>query len=215
MAACACCFTTGLVWLHPSRADWPPSYSYRGRIGSLALRLACSPCESLPAPLLKPTLARLRAEQAIYTVNSFQFTRSTRLILAYPTNGRHVTSSLYHVFSSQEGFGKAPSHRKVPGQTTMSLSSVVVVLSVFRLSPRFHPHSGWAVSGPVQVGVPRFLPGAAISATASKAKTRIAVTLTRRSAVAATPDRISSAPRSVKTPEPGRFFPISRRSLLN
>src|ERR1700726_1139188 len=21
------------VWLHPSRADWPPSYSYRGRIG--------------------------------------------------------------------------------------------------------------------------------------------------------------------------------------
>ena len=31
--ACACCFTTGLVWLHPSRADWPPSYSYRGRIG--------------------------------------------------------------------------------------------------------------------------------------------------------------------------------------
>jgi hypothetical protein len=33
MAACACCFTTGLVWLHPSRADWPPSYSYRGRIG--------------------------------------------------------------------------------------------------------------------------------------------------------------------------------------
>ena|SRR5215471_4609231 len=54
----------------------------------LALRLACSPCESLPAPLLEPTLARLRAEQAIYTVNSFQFTRSARLILAYPTNGR-------------------------------------------------------------------------------------------------------------------------------
>jgi hypothetical protein len=88
MAACACCFTTGLVWLHPGRADWPPSYSYRGRIGSLALRLACSPRESLPAPLLEPTLARLRAEQAIYTVNSFQFTRSARLILAYPTNGR-------------------------------------------------------------------------------------------------------------------------------
>src|SRR5215467_3888053 len=95
MAACACCFTTGLVWLHPSRADWPPSFSYRGRIGSLALRLACSPCESLPAPLLEPTLARLRAEQAIYTVNSFQFTRSARLILAYPTNGRRQRSKVY------------------------------------------------------------------------------------------------------------------------
>ena len=32
MVAYACCFTIGLVWLHPSRADWPPSYSYRGRI---------------------------------------------------------------------------------------------------------------------------------------------------------------------------------------
>ena len=84
MAACACCFTTGLVWLHPSRADWPPSYSYRGRIGSLALRLACSPPESA-SPLLELALVRLHAEQAIYMVNSFQFTRSARLILAYPT----------------------------------------------------------------------------------------------------------------------------------
>ena len=33
MAACARCFTTGLVFLHPSQADWPPSSSYRGRIG--------------------------------------------------------------------------------------------------------------------------------------------------------------------------------------
>ena len=56
MAACACCFTTGLVWLHPSRADWPPSYSYRGRIGSLALRLACSPPESA-SPLCSRTRA--------------------------------------------------------------------------------------------------------------------------------------------------------------
>src|SRR5215831_13668174 len=46
MTAYACCFTIGLVWLHPSREDWPPSYSYRGRIGSLALRLACSPRKS-------------------------------------------------------------------------------------------------------------------------------------------------------------------------
>src|SRR5215472_7553593 len=40
------------------------------------------------APLLRLTLVRLHAEQAIYMVNSFQFTRSARLILAYPTNGR-------------------------------------------------------------------------------------------------------------------------------
>jgi len=33
IAAYACCFAIGLVWLHPSRADWPPSFSYRGRIG--------------------------------------------------------------------------------------------------------------------------------------------------------------------------------------
>ena len=38
-----------------------------------------------PAPLLGFTPARLHAEQAIYTVNSFQFTRSARLILAYRT----------------------------------------------------------------------------------------------------------------------------------
>jgi hypothetical protein len=119
MAACACCFTTGLVWLHPSRADWPPSYSYRGRIGSLVLRLACSPCESLPAPLLKPTLARLRAEQAIYTVNSFQFTRSARLILAYPTNGRRLRLSL--AFPSEERFLFFPAD-----------------------SPCFHSHSLWS-----------------------------------------------------------------------
>lgn len=43
-----------------------------------------------PAPLLGLAPARLHAEQAIYTVNSFQFTRSTRLILAYPTNGRRM-----------------------------------------------------------------------------------------------------------------------------
>ena len=43
---------------------------------------------SFAALLLELALTRLRAEQAIYTVNSFQFTRSTRLILAYPTNGR-------------------------------------------------------------------------------------------------------------------------------
>ena len=41
---------------------------------------------SPPAPLLELAPARLRVEQAIYTMNSFQFIRSTRLLLAYPTN---------------------------------------------------------------------------------------------------------------------------------
>jgi len=40
---------------------------------------------SPPAPLLELAPARLRVEQAIYTMNSFQFIRSTRLLLAYPT----------------------------------------------------------------------------------------------------------------------------------
>ena len=43
-----------------------------------------------PPPSLEATCLRLRVEQAIYTVNSFQFTRSTRLILAYPTSGRRT-----------------------------------------------------------------------------------------------------------------------------
>jgi hypothetical protein len=38
---------------------------------------------SPPVPLLRLTLVRLHVEQAIYMVNSFQFTRSIRLILAY------------------------------------------------------------------------------------------------------------------------------------
>jgi len=37
---------------------------------------------SRAGPLLEPSLVRLHAEQAIYMVNSFQFTRSARLILA-------------------------------------------------------------------------------------------------------------------------------------
>jgi len=42
---------------------------------------------SSPAPLLGRALVRLHAEQAIYMVNSFQFTRSARLILAYRPSG--------------------------------------------------------------------------------------------------------------------------------
>ena len=45
---------------------------------------------SPPAPLLELAPARLRVEQAIYTMNSFQFIRSTRLLLAYPTSGRRT-----------------------------------------------------------------------------------------------------------------------------
>ena len=90
MTACACCFATGLVWLHPSRADWPPSSSYRGRIGFTCVTARVFAIPSPPAPLLRLTLVRLHAEQAIYMVNSFQFTRSARLILAYPTSGRRT-----------------------------------------------------------------------------------------------------------------------------
>ena len=87
LAALACCFTNGLVWLHPSRRTGHLRFPIEAESGSLALRLACSPPD-LPVPLLRLALVRLHAEQAIYMVNSFQLTRSTRLILAYPTNGR-------------------------------------------------------------------------------------------------------------------------------
>src|SRR5450755_2248301 len=55
---------------------------------SLALRLACSPIPRLR----RKDCSILRSlgymyEQAIYMVNSFQFTRSARLILASPTKG--------------------------------------------------------------------------------------------------------------------------------
>ena len=93
--AYACCFTTGLVWLHPSRADWPPSYSYRGRIG-----FTCVTARVFTSRVLASFITETRARLATcrtgnYMVNSFQFTRSARLILAYPTNGRrHPRSGL-------------------------------------------------------------------------------------------------------------------------
>src|SRR5467141_2135638 len=64
-----------------SSADWPPSYSYRGRIGftCVTARVFASPVAR--TPLLEPPLVWLHAEQAIYMVNSFQFTKSARLIL--------------------------------------------------------------------------------------------------------------------------------------
>src|ERR1017187_10317486 len=56
--------------------------------GSLALRLACA-----PIPMLRqmgcsiPRLLGYMSEQAIYIVNSFQFRRSAKLILAYRPSG--------------------------------------------------------------------------------------------------------------------------------
>src|SRR6266498_3908543 len=82
LAAHACCFTSDLVWLHPSRRTGHLRIPIEAESGSLALRLACSPHDS-PAPSLELAFVRLHAEQAIYMVNSFQFTRSARLILAY------------------------------------------------------------------------------------------------------------------------------------
>ena len=45
LAACACCFTSGLVWLHPSQRTGHLRISIEAESGSLALRLACSPPE--------------------------------------------------------------------------------------------------------------------------------------------------------------------------
>src|ERR1035437_7128665 len=84
-AACACCFAAGF-WLHPSRRTGHLRIPIEAESGSLALRLTGSPPESA-GPSLEPSLVRLHAEQAIYMVTSFQFTRSARLILAYRPSG--------------------------------------------------------------------------------------------------------------------------------
>ena len=74
------------VWLHLSRKAGHLPIPLEAESGSLALRLTGSPPDT-PVPLLKPTLGRLYAEQAIYMVNSFQFTRSARLILVTDRQG--------------------------------------------------------------------------------------------------------------------------------
>jgi hypothetical protein len=56
--------------------------------GSLALRLTCSPHQASSGRLLCRTLAWLLVERAIYKVNSFQFTRTARLILALQVPAR-------------------------------------------------------------------------------------------------------------------------------
>ena len=90
LAAYACCFTSG-VWLHPSRQTGHLRIPIEAESGSLTLRLTGSPPQS-PIPLLESALVRLHAEQAIYMVNSFQFTRSARLILAYRPSGSACNS---------------------------------------------------------------------------------------------------------------------------
>jgi hypothetical protein len=74
------------VWLHLSRQAGHLRIPIEAQSGSLALRLTGSPPDS-PVPLLKPTLVWLHVEQAIYIVNSFQFTRSARLILVTDRQG--------------------------------------------------------------------------------------------------------------------------------
>src|SRR5216684_1831897 len=102
LAASACCFTSGL-WLHPSRRTGHLRIPIQAESGSLALRLACSPYQS-PASLLRLALARLHAEQAIYMLNSFQFTRSARLILVYrPEGERNKPARTFFEFGTRSG----------------------------------------------------------------------------------------------------------------
>jgi len=86
MAARACCFTTG-VWLHPSRRTGHLRLPNEAESGSLALRLTGSPPEPHWFHCWSPPFVWLHVEQAIYMVNSFQFTRSTSLILATDRQG--------------------------------------------------------------------------------------------------------------------------------
>jgi hypothetical protein len=53
--------------------------------GSLTLRLASSPSQASTAGLPRTPLSRLHGERAISMVSTFQLTRSTRLILAHPS----------------------------------------------------------------------------------------------------------------------------------
>ena len=65
-----------------------PNKRNEAEMGSLMLRLTCSPHQSSKPRLLATTLVRLPAERAIRRMNSFQFTRSARLILAVPKDAK-------------------------------------------------------------------------------------------------------------------------------
>ena len=84
------CYTAGSS-LHHSLADWPLLLSVtRPKTGSLALRLACSPCKASAAELLPLTLARLLVKRAIYKISSFQNIRSARLVLALQKTQKRI-----------------------------------------------------------------------------------------------------------------------------
>jgi hypothetical protein len=106
---------------------------------------------SPPAPLLKLALARLRAEQAIYTMNSFQFMRSARLILAYPTNGRRYQTfklwPLCFLLRRVFGFGFFGAPGPYPSRCLVDQPKEAAkeraprqVLESAADSPCFHPH---------------------------------------------------------------------------
>ena len=77
--------------LASSKSGGLATFAFLSRPNRVHLRYGSRVClPSRTTPLLRLTLVRLHAEQAIYMVNSFQFTRSARLILAYPTNGRRA-----------------------------------------------------------------------------------------------------------------------------
>jgi hypothetical protein len=63
-------------------------------MGSLALRLTCSPRKASPTGSLRSALARLLVERVIYKVNSFQFTRSARLSLALRITRKNTNADL-------------------------------------------------------------------------------------------------------------------------
>ena len=91
-SALACCFLTGVFRLHPARRTGRLRLANEAESGSLALRLACRPCQVRQIDFSIPRLLGYMSEQAIYMVNSFQFTRSARLILAYRPSGSAFTA---------------------------------------------------------------------------------------------------------------------------
>jgi hypothetical protein len=75
------------IRLHPTWKTGRFHLRNEAKTGSLALRLTCSPHQASSGRLLCRTLVWLLVERAIYKVNSFQFTRTARLILALQVSG--------------------------------------------------------------------------------------------------------------------------------
>ena len=86
LAAFACCFTTGLSGF--ILVGGLATFVFLSRPNRVHLRYGSRVrLPSRSGPLLVPPLVRLHAEQAIYMVNSFQFTKSARLILVTDSHG--------------------------------------------------------------------------------------------------------------------------------